>query len=570
MLKYTFQIENPQSQYIQLTLTFTATTTIHEIQLPAWRPGRYELGNFAKNVRNFNVFSLEGELIPSEKITKDRWKINTKEGKTYHIRYEYYAAELNAGSTFLSAEQLYVNPVNCCVYIEGMQDLACEIFLELPTDYQIACSLEKVEKHHLKATNFDELADSPWIASSTLQHYSYTVQNVIFHLWFQGECKIDSKKIISDFERFTNKQVEQFGAFPFSEYHFLFQLVLFDAYHGVEHKSSTVIYLGPSYSLFDSNYTELLGVSSHELYHAWNVKSIRPIEMYPYDFTKENYSKLGYLCEGVTTYMGDIMLFRSRVFSLKEYTLEFNKQLQKHVDNFARFSNNVADSSFDTWLDGYVSGAPGRKVSIYTEGCLLAFMVDVSLLYHTQGKERLDSVMKKLYEDFYLQNKGVSEDDFWSTIRYFIGDKLDILYSHFYHGSADFEEKLIEIMPLIGFELHKTTSKSYSQAHLGIKTTLGKTGQVVSAVYPNSSSFLSGLMIGDEIIGVNSIFSQNKLDEWLHYFKDEVVQLTILRGNKIQEITLQKINQEYYRTYTIRELKEKTSEQQYLFEKWKS
>jgi hypothetical protein len=77
-------------------------------------------------------------------------------------------------------------------------------------------------------------------------------------------------------------------------------------------------------------------------------------------------------------------------------------------------------------------------------------------------------------------------------------------------------------------------------------------------------------MIGDEIIGVNSIFSQNKLDEWLHYFKDEVVQLTILRGNKIQEITLQKINQEYYRTYTIRELKEKTSEQQYLFEKWKS
>ena len=142
--------------------------------------------------------------------------------------------------------------------------------------------------------------------------------------------------------------------------------------------------LGPSYVVFDAVYPDLLGVSSHELYHTWNVKAIRPIELFPYDFTKENYSELGYLCEGVTTYMGDLFLFKSNVFSEEEYFNELNQQLQKHFDNPGRFNYSVAASSFDTWLDGYVPGVPNRKVSIYTEGCLIALVCDLMIIHHSK------------------------------------------------------------------------------------------------------------------------------------------------------------------------------------------
>ena len=151
--------------------------------------------------------------------------------------------------------------------------------------------------------------------------------------------------------------------------------------------ANTVISLGPGEELMSQKmYASLLGVSSHELYHTWNVKQIRPKELLPYDYTKENYSRMGYLYEGVTTYMGDLYLKRSDVFSDEAFFKTQEENLQKHFHNGGRHNLSVADSSFDTWLDGYVMGVPNRKVSIYTEGALCAFMLDVCFLEKSAGQ----------------------------------------------------------------------------------------------------------------------------------------------------------------------------------------
>ena len=122
--------------------------------------------------------------------------------------------------------------------------------------------------------------------------------------------------------------------------------------------------------------------------------------MLPYDYAKENYSTLGYVCEGITTYYGDYILYRSGIFSDDDYLNCFNAQLKKHFDNFGRYNYSVAQSSFDTWLDGYSKGIPDRKVSIYTEGCLLAFITDVNIRKSTNNQKNLDDVMRTLYNDF--------------------------------------------------------------------------------------------------------------------------------------------------------------------------
>jgi predicted metalloprotease with PDZ domain len=158
-------------------------------------------------------------------------------------------------------------------------DEPCIVNLEIPSSYKIACSLAQ-NKHQLKAKNYDELAESPWIASNSLQHNKYRVQGVDFHIWFQGKCKLDWIRILNDFKAFTHHQINDFISFPVSEYHFINQILPYKAYHGVEHTASTVISLGPGSELMGEKlYASLLGVSSHELYHTWNIKQIRPQEM---------------------------------------------------------------------------------------------------------------------------------------------------------------------------------------------------------------------------------------------------------------------------------------------------
>ena len=567
MTNYYFSSENPTLQYISIKTVFTVNQDVTYVHLPSWRPGRYELGNFAKNIKGFKVFDENNKTVLFQKSAKDTWQIETKGISEIRIEYLYYAAELNAGSSFLNQDQLYVNPVNCFLFTEESKNDDIEVHLAIPSDWKIACSM-KQSSNILKASNFEELADSPFICSNNLQYNQYEVNGVVFHLWFNGEVKPDWKRLVKDFKAFTQKQMEKFMEFPVSEYHFLMQIVPYKAYHGVEHQRSTVITLGPSYDVFDSLYKELLGVSSHELYHTWNVKAIRPIEMFPYDYKKENYSYLGYLCEGVTTYMGDIFLYKSGVFNLDQYLVEMNKQLQKHFDNHGRFNYSVADSSFDTWLDGYVPGAPARKVSIYTEGCLLAFVTDIMLLKSTDDQFGLDTVMKRLYFDFYLKGKGVSESDYKSVLENVSGISVTSFFEDFIHGNKPYESILTDAFEYIGLELNHKPSSSYSQGRLGFKAILNGSNFIVKSIYPGSPAALGGLILEDEIIAINDFSCQGELDKWLKYFDNDLKHITIQRSGRIIRTSLPEVDRNFYMEYTVKKLEKLNSPQIKAFDAW--
>jgi predicted metalloprotease with PDZ domain len=567
MIHYTLSSENPSAQYIQISMQFEPTNVREKIQLPSWRPGRYELGNFAKNVKGFRVLNEKNEPLSFRKITKDCWEVETNHANIVRVEYHYYASDLNAGSTYLSEDQLYVNPVNCCVFVAGREGEEVILDLKIPDDYVIASSME-IDKHTLFAQNFDELADAPFICSNSLQHNSYVVDEVIFHVWFQGEVKVDWEKLIPDFTAFTEKQIEKFGSFPVEEYHFLTQIVPFRAYHGVEHSRSTVLLLGPSYAIFKEAYKDLLGVSSHELYHTWNVKAIRPIEMFPYDFTKENYSELGLLCEGVTTYMGDLFLYKSGVFDLKEYLNEMNTQLQKHFDNPARFNYSVAQSSFDTWLDGYVPGAPNRKVSIYTEGCLLSFVFDVLIIKNSENKHSLDDVMKYLYEEFYQKSKGVSELDYQQGIAKFAGTSIVDVFEKYVHGTFDYTSILHESFDTIGLKMITKQNDKLSLSKFGMKSLLQGNYHVIKSIHPNSPAENAGLMLEDELIAVNGMDAMGNIDAWLNYFINDNIELLIRRKGVFSFKNIALDEQIYYPDYLVIELDNKTEKQKKYFESW--
>lgn len=566
MVQYTFNSANAHQQYIQITATFHVNNDQTIVHLPSWRPGRYELGNFAKNVKGFKVLGTSNTKLNCFKLTKDSWQVDTKDEKTITVSYQYFGADLNAGSTFLSPDQLYVNPVNCCVFVEGLEHEPCSVELIIPANWEVATAMLK-KGNAWEVANFDELADSPFICSANLQHQTYESGATLFHIWFNGSIEVEWDRLLKDFKLFTDKQLQKFKEFPTKEYHFLCQIVPYKAYHGVEHCNSTVILLGPTYDVFGSLYKELLGVSSHELYHTWNVKAIRPIELYPYNFKQENYSELGYICEGITTYMGDMFLLKSGVFTLENYLMEFKNQLQKHFDNPARFNYSVAESSFDTWLDGYTPGAPGRKVSIYTEGCLLAFVTDVKILKATINRFCLDDVMRVLYFDYAVKGRGVSEEDYKAVLEQVSSVNWDEFFNDFIHGTQPFESILADSLDYLGLELTHRPLASYSAGKLGMKVIQGTL--TVASIYTGSPADIGGLMLNDEIIAVNDVLCQGELDKWLAYFDNQPKKVTINRAGRLQTIHLPEVNRNFYLEYYVQPITTKPTKLQInALDKW--
>lgn len=564
---YTIDCDNSQQHFIKIKVQFPVDENKTIIHLPSWRPGRYELGNFAKNIKNFKVFNDQNKAVNFQKINKDSWEISSYETKYIRIEYQYYANELNAGSSYYNENQLYVNPVNCFLYAEGKEQFPISLELNIPENYTIASSLVQ-ENNFLLAENFDELADSPFICSKNLEKQTYSVADTNFHIWFNNQLNIPWERVIDDFRNFTKKQIEDFGEFPVSEYHFLIQSLPNLAYHGVEHLKSTVITLGPSYDLFENRYDELLGVSSHELYHVWNVKSIRPKELLPYNFKKENYSELGYIYEGITTYLGDLYLLKSGVFSLENYLRELSKQFQKHLDNPGRFAYSVSQSSFDTWLDGYVPGVPGRKVSIYTEGCLLAFVMDAKIRKATNNKRGIEEVMKRLYYNFAQNNKGYTEKDFIDQLENICGYSFQDFFNDYVHGSTPYETILLEALDFFGLELFQTPSNSYSEANLGMKTVHQSNHLLISAIYPGSPADMAGLSLGDELIALNTIKLNHDLDSYLNYFDASSKTLSFFRNGKLLQLTLPEVNRFFYLNHKIHKRVNLTTNQEKAILAW--
>jgi predicted metalloprotease with PDZ domain len=394
---------------------------------------------------------------------------------------------------------------------------------------QIAGLDSKITNGMYTFDSFHSLADSPFIVSADLQHQTYHSNGIQFHIWFQGIVKPDWKKVISDFQKFTDFQINAFGKFPSDEYHFLFQITPYKAYHGVEHITSTVLLLGPSYDLFDTLYTELLGLCSHELYHAWNVKAIRPTEMRPYNYASENYFQTGFVAEGVTTYLGDRILFECGVFDREQYTKELNAYVHKHFHNDGRKYYSVAASSFDTWLDGYEPGIPGRKTSIYTEGCLIAYICDMRIQRSTEKKSNLHSVMRFLYEQTTVK-EGYTAEQYQQLLEKVAGVSFDDIFQQLVYSTNDYEPFLIEALQFDGYTFGKKTMKGLDQYGIKVQNTME--GVEITNILEGSAAYLSGLVEGDKIIAVNDVVVTNNLTSWVNFFTDEENDLFVTINRK--------------------------------------
>ncbi|MCZ4407404.1 hypothetical protein O3Q51_01185 [Cryomorphaceae bacterium 1068] len=560
MIRYSISSIDQLPYHLQVKVVFQAKENLVKAVIPFWRPGRYERGIFPKNFIGLKA-EAKGAELQTEKIQGNLMNVHAEAGDTVTISYLLYSRELTAGNTYVDDELLLINPVNACLYIEGLENEPCELKLTIPEKWAVSTALERLSDSTYRARDMQHLMDTPIMAAANVDVLQYEVEGVPYFIHLIGGYVGSDHQLVEDFKAFTRRQIKVFGSIPVKEYHFLIILMPHRAYHGVEHENSTVIILGPSGNLGErSLYKELLGVSSHELYHTWNIKYIRPADWTPYDFTQPDYSRMGYVAEGVTTYMGDVMLWQSGFFSDEEYMNELALLLKRHNDNDGRFNLSLADSSIDTWVDGYGRGTPRRRVSIYVEGALLAFVCDAWLLEATNGEMSLSTAMQRLYKKV-DPAKGYSEEEYWSILSEMADCNWEALRNDVVDGKGHLEKYAKEAIAKLGLNLEQKSSADKLEQKFGVKLQKVGSKQMIWNVSPNSPAETGRLYFDDEVKFINGIEPEKFLSE--NERLPEKLHLNVESGFRKKTIELETDGGKYGFQFTIG--KGDSS----LFEAWK-
>jgi predicted metalloprotease with PDZ domain len=566
-MQYKLLNANPLSRSFEIEIKIeNIEQSSLELKLPQWRPGRYTFQNFSKNIISFVCLNEKGKRLAFSKQNPYTWKVDTQDCQTAWVRYTYYANQFDAGGCYVLDNLIYINWICCAMTAVGYEKESCSV--DLGTKWPVATSL-KLQNGFWIAENYDQLVDSPCLASPDIQKIAFTKLNRQFFCWFYGNVSVPEYQIRDVFGGFVEEQVKIFDELPLDEYHFIFLILPYRFYHGVEHENSTVIVLGPD-SEFDTDElrSEFYGVSSHEFFHLWNVKRLRPKELVFYDYYTPKAFSTGFVIEGITTYYGDLTLARCGFFSFDGLSREFNERFAKHFGNLGRFNSTLYDSSIDLWIDGYTNKVPLKGVSIYDKGMIVAMILDLEIRRASMGKSSMDDLMKELWVRY--KQTGYHLEDFYLCVNRVAGSDLTNLMDVLLLTCEPLEAYLLRALEVVGCGLSTAYSPNPLQTHYGARTTLDGFGSwMISAIHPESPA-ARVLSVGDVLHSYHSQkLDQDSVFEDLFSATSDSLQFTIIRNFEIMEVQLNKTETAlFFPTYLLEFKPKASSAAKTEFGKW--
>ncbi|WP_373975382.1 PDZ domain-containing protein [Chitinibacter sp. SCUT-21] len=405
-----------------------------QLQLPVWIPGSYLIREFARHIVQLTATSV-GKKLQVTKVNKSTWQVSPSEHPIV-VEYEVYAFDLSVRGAYLDQTRAFFNGTSVFLAVQGQLDSPCEVsicaadfYSEL--DWKVATGMTAITVDSsgfglYRAGNYDELIDCP-VEVSDFSLLEFEACGVPHKMVISGRHTADLERLVKDLKPICEYQIRLFGE-PAPFKHYLFMTVAVgDGYGGLEHRNSTALICSrndlpqrgdPALS---AGYRQFLGLCSHEYFHSWNVKRIKPAAFAPYDLQQENYSTLLWAFEGVTSYYDDLCLLRAGIINIDEY-LELLAQTATAVQRgYGRIRQTLNDSSIDTWVKYYRQdeNSPNELVSYYTKGALVALCLDLYIRTETQNQKGLDDVMQALWlrfgKDFDQYGKGVGEQE-WELI----------------------------------------------------------------------------------------------------------------------------------------------------------
>ncbi|HET6361519.1 MAG TPA: PDZ domain-containing protein [Gemmatimonadota bacterium] len=508
-IRYTIGWSNPAAQLYEVTVTARAVGEPIVFSLPAWRPGRYIVQNYAANVQGVRATDERGNPLPAEWIDLDSWRVEPGSAASVTLAYEYYAHTFDAGSSTLTPDAAYFNPVNLLAWVEGRKGAPVTLTIAGPADWRVATQLDPVPgaDHTFSAPNYDRLVDSPTIAAPDLVVWDYEVDGMPYHLVFrvvQGELNLGEytqERILADVARITEEAVAIFGGAPFDEYWHLFQLVPYPFGHAVEHESSAsyviqdIAFSSPDY------YDGFLSILAHEFFHAWNVKRARPAALWPYDYSTPQLTRLHWVTEGVTSYYESILRRRAGLLDDEKFYRENGNAINALQNTPGRLVTSVELSSLTAWHSGYGDANPYSSVSFYLKGSILGMLLDLTIRDATDGSAGLDDVMRLLMERYYAQGSGYPEDGFQAATEEVSGRSLDEFFARYVAGTE--ELPYAETLEVVGLEASQVPDSNAPAATFGWRLRKQANDVTIVGVLPESPALIAGIMRDDVLVSLD-------------------------------------------------------------------
>lgn len=576
--QYRLDLLEPNTHTLVIELAVSANEQGYtDFQLATWRPGRYILQDYAASLSHFEATRPNGSPLQWHKVSPSSWRVYAQGGKIT-LRYRYYAANQDAGSSYYGDGQLYFNPVNCFLYVQDQINEPVQLTLpKLSKEWKLATALRpKKGGKALLADSWHEFADSPTVLSPQMKQLSFQTAGTTFHLHFQGDYQGDAETdaaALEMVEKICKEQAAIFESFPFETYHFIYRLVPFEMRHAVEHSRSASFALPARVTgSADKIISGIGGITSHEFWHVWNVKRIRPAALWPYDYRAPQYSSLHWFTEGVTDYYTHLTLARAEV-QRKEYLYrQLGRTIQSLENNYAATVVSPSQSSADSWLATSPYRHPFHGISYYTLGSRLGFLIDLRLRQQTAGAKGLDEVFRYLYETYYLKGEGVPENGIQTALTKLSGNDWTDWFNRYVHSTEPIPyDRLLEPM---GLRLEVAAKRDNGYKRLGILNLDARpNGLLVRRIHPAGDAYRDGLGQNDLIVGLEGKpIDLSRLNDAVNALeKGESLTLTVARGGQqTQDITI--ACQEAYqsKSYEIIENEDASSAQKALREGWLS
>jgi predicted metalloprotease with PDZ domain len=531
-IHYRVEVADLHAHLFGVTLTIAAPSAAQTLRLPVWIPGSYLVREFAKNLQNLQC-RQGSRTVAVDQLDKAGWSVNCVAGKPLEVRYEVYANDPSVRTAWLDATRGFFNGTSLCLQVVGQQ--AQPHTLEMVATKPIAhwsiatgARAQKVNRNGFgiyRAENYDALVDCP-VEMGPFWSGSFTACGIPHRFVVAGAPpSFDGAKLLADTQAICETEIRFWhgdniknnsvsrnkhgghSPIPYTNYVFMLNAMA-DGYGGLEHSNSTALIckrqdlprlprttLAPTTHKQPEGYTTLLGLISHEYFHTWNVKRLRPAELTTYDYTQENYTELLWFFEGFTSYYDDLLLRRAALIDNTTYLKLLTKTLNGVAQTPGRKVQSVAQASFDAWIKYYRQdeNTPNATVSYYTKGSLVALCLDLTL--RAEGKTTLDAVMRGLWNR--CSGGPMTEQDLLAVLSQLGGRSFAPEVAHWVHSTK--ELPVTALLEKHGIQVHLEPDQVAQQ--LGLRVKEGN-GLFIQNVLRGGAAEKAGFASGDEWIAV--------------------------------------------------------------------
>lgn len=567
-VEYGISFEKPYTHYCEVEIKVQDLDKDSLIfSMPVWTPGSYLIREFARNVENVRAINLKGDSLRVEKVNKNSWKVYTKNQNDAVFKYSVYCNELSVRTSEINSSHAFLSNAGVFMFIKGYEDAECRLSIKLPAEWsRVSTGLSKISETSYKAKNYDEFADCP-IEIGNQEILDFDIKGIKHYISIYGKGNYNKDTLVKDFKKISEEEIELFGgSIPYDSFTFIINLVEKGG-GGLEHLNSFAAIAERWLFSDEKKYKRFLGLISHEFFHLWNVKRIRPEALGPFDYSNENYTKSLWVAEGLTSFYDNVVLRRCGILDNKEYFEFLEKELNDVMGFDGRFRQSVEESSFDTWIKFYRKDENfhNSQISYYSKGALIAIILNLEIIKETNAEKSLDDVLIALFDDYKKDpSKGYTDIRIKELCEMICKKKLDEFWKKYVSGRDELPlDKYLAEAGLVLINKNEETKTS-----LDIQTHIENGKIIITEVYAGGSGYESGLNTGDEIIAINNIRMNNDLLKTVLENEEpgNRAEALINRNGFIEKISIKLLKP--LPKYSIEENESITEEQNRILNKW--